>query len=68
VVAVVTDGVTEATAAGDREFGDDGVSEALLRPPAGGAAAVLGALVAAVDAWVGAAGCHDDLTALVLRG
>ena len=32
-----------------------------------GAAASLSALVAAVDAWVGAAGCTDDLTALILR-
>ncbi|HSD27072.1 MAG TPA: SpoIIE family protein phosphatase [Vicinamibacteria bacterium] len=68
VVAVVTDGVTEATAAGAREFGDDRVCQALLRQPGGSAAAVLQALVAAVDDWVGAAGCHDDLTALVLRG
>jgi sigma-B regulation protein RsbU (phosphoserine phosphatase) len=68
VVAVVTDGVTEATTAGEREFGDERVCEALRQPPGAGAAAILRALVAAVDAWVGAAGCHDDLTALVLRG
>ena len=68
VVAVVTDGVTEATAADEREFGDEGVCEALRRPSGGGAAAALQTLVAAVDDWVGAAGCQDDLTALVLRG
>jgi sigma-B regulation protein RsbU (phosphoserine phosphatase) len=68
VVAVVTDGVTEATTAGEREFGDERVCEALRQPPGAGAAAVLRALVAAVDDWVGAAGCQDDLTALVLRG
>jgi sigma-B regulation protein RsbU (phosphoserine phosphatase) len=68
VVAVVTDGVTEAGAADGREFGDERVCEALRRRPADGAAAVLRALVAAVDDWVGAAGCHDDLTAIVLRG
>ena len=68
VVAVVTDGVTEATAADERDFGDERVCEALRRPPGDGAAAVLETLVAAVDEWVGVAGCHDDLTALILRG
>jgi sigma-B regulation protein RsbU (phosphoserine phosphatase) len=66
VIAVVTDGVTEAGAADEREFGDERVGEALRRPSGGAAAEVLEALVAAVDEWVGAAGCHDDLTALIL--
>jgi sigma-B regulation protein RsbU (phosphoserine phosphatase) len=68
VVAVVTDGVTEAAAASDQEFGDERVCEALRRPAPGSAAVVLEALVAAVDDWVGPAGCQDDLTALVVRG
>lgn len=68
VVAVVTDGVTEAMTAGEREFGDERVCEALRRPSREDPAAVLEALVTAVDDWVGAAGCQDDLTALVLRG
>ena len=68
VVAVVTDGVTEAMAAGEREFGDERVCEALCRPSGEGAAAVLKTLVAAVDEWVGTTGCQDDLTALILRG
>jgi len=68
VVAVVTDGVTEAGADGEREFGDERVCDALRRPSRGGAAAVLETLVASVDEWVGAAGCQDDLTALILRG
>jgi phosphoserine phosphatase RsbU/P len=68
VVAVVTDGVTEAASADDQEFGDERVCEALRRPPRYGAASVLETLVAAVDAWVGPAGCQDDLTALILRG
>jgi serine phosphatase RsbU (regulator of sigma subunit) len=68
VVAVVTDGVTEATAAGEREFGDDCVCQVLLRQPGGSAAVVLQVFVAVVDDWVGAAGCYDDLTVFVLRG
>jgi serine phosphatase RsbU (regulator of sigma subunit) len=54
--------------AGEREFGDERVCEALRRPSREDPAAVLEALVTAVDDWVGAAGCQDDLTALVLRG
>jgi len=68
VVAVVTDGVTEAAAPDDREFGDERVSDALRGAWGRSAAAVLEALVAAVDGWVGAEGCQDDLTALVLKG
>jgi sigma-B regulation protein RsbU (phosphoserine phosphatase) len=68
VVGAVTDGVTEATAPGEQEFGDERVCEALRRPSGDAAAAVLRTLVAAVDEWVGAAGCQDDLTALILRG
>jgi sigma-B regulation protein RsbU (phosphoserine phosphatase) len=41
---------------------------AVSRLGGGGPAAVLQTLVAAVDGWVGAAGCQDDLTALILRG
>ena len=37
------------------------------RPAGQGAPAALEGLVAAVDAWAGAAGCTDDLTALILR-
>jgi sigma-B regulation protein RsbU (phosphoserine phosphatase) len=68
VVAIVTDGVTEAASSGEQEFGDEGVCEVLRRPAPEGAAAVLETLVAAVDDWVGPMGCQDDLTALILRG
>jgi sigma-B regulation protein RsbU (phosphoserine phosphatase) len=64
---MVTDGVTEATSADEHEFGDDRVCASLRRPSGGGAAAVLSELVASVDGWVGPRGCHDDLTALILR-
>jgi sigma-B regulation protein RsbU (phosphoserine phosphatase) len=67
LVAVVTDGVTEAASPDGREFGDDGVCEALLLRSGGSAAAALEGLVAAVDAWAGAGGLGDDLTALVLK-
>jgi sigma-B regulation protein RsbU (phosphoserine phosphatase) len=67
VVAMVTDGVTEATSPDDREFGDDRVCEALRTLSVESASTVLAGLVAAVNEWAGAAGCSDDLTALILK-
>jgi sigma-B regulation protein RsbU (phosphoserine phosphatase) len=67
LLAVVTDGVTEALSGDEEEFGDSSVRRALREAAARGAAAALASLVAAVDAWTGAAGCTDDLTALILR-
>jgi len=66
VVAAVTDGVTEAVNSRDEEFGDERVRRVLAEAAGRGAAEALSALVAAVDAWAGAAGCTDDLTALIL--
>jgi sigma-B regulation protein RsbU (phosphoserine phosphatase) len=67
LLAVVTDGVTEALDTAGEEFGDARASSTLGRAAARGAQAALDALVAAVDAWTGAAGCTDDLTVLTLR-
>jgi len=67
VVAIVTDGVSEAMSPDDREFGDDRIGEALRRLHAESASAALDGLVAAVGEWVGARGESDDLTAVILR-
>jgi sigma-B regulation protein RsbU (phosphoserine phosphatase) len=67
LLAVVTDGVTEALSPGGDEFGDGRVRDSLAVSAGRGAGAALEALVEAVDAWAGAAGCTDDLTALILR-
>jgi sigma-B regulation protein RsbU (phosphoserine phosphatase) len=67
LLAVVTDGVTEAVDTAGEEFGDARASATLGRAAGGGAQAALAALVSAVDAWTGAAGCTDDLTVLTLR-
>jgi sigma-B regulation protein RsbU (phosphoserine phosphatase) len=67
VLAVMTDGVTEAASPEDREFGDEGVLRVLRAHRSQGAQAVLDALVRSVQAWTGPAGCSDDLTALVLK-
>jgi len=65
VVAMVTDGVTEASSPDEHEFGDDRVWEVLRS--GGSASAVLAGLLSAVNSWAGPAGCRDDLTALVLE-
>jgi sigma-B regulation protein RsbU (phosphoserine phosphatase) len=67
LLAVVTDGVTEALSPTGEEFGDARVATALASDACAGAQAPLDALVAAVSAWTGAAGCTDDLTVLTLR-
>jgi sigma-B regulation protein RsbU (phosphoserine phosphatase) len=67
VVAMVTDGVTEAASPDDREFGDERVCQALHRSSGGSATAVLRGLVSAVNEWAGDAGFSDDLTALILK-
>jgi sigma-B regulation protein RsbU (phosphoserine phosphatase) len=67
VLAVVTDGVTEAASPDDREFAEEGVVRVVRAQRAEGAQGILDALVRAVRAWTGPAGCADDLTALVLK-
>jgi sigma-B regulation protein RsbU (phosphoserine phosphatase) len=67
LLAVVTDGVTEALSPSGEEFGDERALRALTAVAAPGAAAALASLVGAVDAWTSTAGCTDDLTALILR-
>jgi sigma-B regulation protein RsbU (phosphoserine phosphatase) len=67
VVALLTDGLTEAWSPDDREFGDEAVGEALRRLSGGSASAILRGLVAAVDQWVTDGARSDDLTALILR-
>ncbi len=67
VVAMVTDGVTEASSPDEREFGDDRVCEVVRTLSGLDASSVVNGLVAAVDEWKDVARLSDDLTALVLR-
>jgi phosphoserine phosphatase RsbU/P len=67
VVAMVTDGVTEANSPDEREFGDERVCEALRTLSGGNASTILEGLLATVNQWAGAVGCSDDLTALILK-
>lgn len=66
VLAMVTDGATEAQAADGREWGDERLVQALAAPGARSAEQHIERLIQAVDAWTGEKGCTDDLTALVL--
>jgi len=67
VLAVVTDGATEARSPGDEEFGDERLFAVLEAAAGRGAADTLRALEAAVAAFTGEAGCSDDLTALIVK-
>jgi len=59
--------VTEAVSPDDRELGDEGLAAVLSGLSREGASEILTGLVAAVDAWTGSRGSHDDLTALILK-
>jgi sigma-B regulation protein RsbU (phosphoserine phosphatase) len=67
VLAMVTDGATEARSPEEEEFGDERVVDLLCRDAGRPASEILRSLVEAVAAWTGPAGCGDDLTALVLK-
>ena len=67
VLAMVTDGATEALSPDEEEFGDDRVLAALATSHRAPAARALNHLLTTVEAWTGAAGCTDDLTALLLK-
>lgn len=67
LVAMLTDGVTEAMSPSESELGDERVGESLARLAERPAPEVLAGLVAAVDAWAGPRGASDDLTALILK-
>lgn len=67
VLAIVTDGATEAASPADVEFGDEGVFAALESHARLTAADILRGLFDAVRAWTAPARCADDLTALVVK-
>ena len=67
VLAMVTDGATEALSPDEEEFGDERVAAALASSHRAPAPRALSHLLTTVEAWTGAAGCTDDLTALLLK-
>jgi sigma-B regulation protein RsbU (phosphoserine phosphatase) len=67
LLVVFTDGLIEAVNDADQEFGEPRLLEALKSSDAAGAQGTLKNLLSAVDAFVGHARQHDDLTCLLLR-
>jgi phosphoserine phosphatase RsbU/P len=67
IVAVVTDGVTEARSPDDQEFGDDRLYEVLRSLSGRPARVILEGLSAAVEEWTASAAASDDRTALIVK-
>jgi serine phosphatase RsbU (regulator of sigma subunit) len=64
---VFTDGLTEGINEADQEYGEDRLLAILQNRPAETAAETLNHVMKDVNAFVGQARQHDDITALVLR-
>ncbi len=67
MLALFSDGVTEAWNDGEEEFGEDRIVEVLRAAPAETAAQCVARLVAAIDLFAGSAPQHDDITIMLLR-
>jgi phosphoserine phosphatase RsbU/P len=67
LVAIVTDGATEAVSATEEEFGIERVVASLGNARGAPAAQAVLTLIGEVQDWAGSRGCRDDLTALVLK-
>ncbi|HEY3129265.1 MAG TPA: PP2C family protein-serine/threonine phosphatase [Acidobacteriota bacterium] len=66
LLVIFTDGLVEAENEKEEEYSDQRLLEALNSMPEGSALEKLARLMASVDAFVGAARQHDDITCLVL--
>jgi serine phosphatase RsbU (regulator of sigma subunit) len=67
LLVIFTDGLIEAVNEADQEFGEPRVLDVLKSSDAAGAQGTLKNLLSAVDAFVGHARQHDDITCLLLR-
>lgn len=67
LVAMVTDGATEALSPDDEEFGDDRLRDLLIGAASERAEAVVRRVSDRVREWAGPPGCSDDLTLMVLK-
>jgi sigma-B regulation protein RsbU (phosphoserine phosphatase) len=67
LVAMVTDGATEALSPDDEEFGDRRLRDLLAGAASERAEGVVRRVSDGVRAWAGPAGCSDDLTLLVVK-
>lgn len=67
VVALYSDGVTEALNADEEEFGDDRLVAVVRETAATSATQIVSAVLAAIDAFAAEAPQHDDITLMVLK-
>ncbi|HUG52426.1 MAG TPA: GAF domain-containing SpoIIE family protein phosphatase [Vicinamibacteria bacterium] len=67
LLAMVTDGATEALSPEGEELSDDGVRDLLAAASSEPADSIVRRVAEGVWAWTGEAGCSDDLTLLVLK-
>jgi len=67
VLALFTDGVTEAQGADEELFGEERIEALLREAPRGAASETLERLLGAVRAYEGERGPSDDLTAIVIQ-
>lgn len=67
LLAVYSDGVTEAVCAADEEFGEKRLAELLLQKRGESAQSIVDAVTAALDEWTGNAPPADDVTLVVAR-
>jgi serine phosphatase RsbU (regulator of sigma subunit) len=67
LLVIFTDGLIEAVNEADQEFGEARLLDALKSSDGAGAQGTLKNLLSAVDAFVGHARQHDDITCLLLR-
>lgn len=67
VVVLYTDGVTEASDAAGELFGDEGLARVVASQAALGAAGIRERVLRDVQAFVGTAEPHDDMTMVILK-
>ena len=67
VLTLFSDGVTEETSPTGEEFGEDRLTELILRDARGDAGALVNGINRAVTAWAAGAPAADDITVLVVR-
>jgi len=67
LLVIFTDGLVEAEDGKEQEFGEPRMLGILGEVPGKSAAEVLSQLRASVDAFVGVARQHDDMTCMVVR-
>lgn len=67
LLVIFTDGLPEAVDSSGREYGEVRLQDRIEHFTADPAATVLGSVMTDVDAYVGAARQHDDITCMVVR-